>query len=79
MIPYLYTANYHSASEGVPLVRPLYYAHNEPEAYLYKNEYLFGDSLLVHPVTTPMAVITSYSIHYTKLYDFPSLITNTLF
>lgn len=61
LIPYLYTANYHSASKGVPLVRPLYYEHDEPEAYLYKNEYYFGDSLLVHPVTSPLVEETQSS------------------
>lgn len=61
MIPYLYTANYRSATEGVPLVRPLYYEHDEPDAYLYRNEYYFGDSLLVHPVTSPLVEETQSS------------------
>ena len=51
LIPYLYTANYNTHQNGLALVEPLYYAYpNEPEAYAYKEEYLFGD-LLVAPAT----------------------------
>jgi len=54
LIPYLYTANYQCASEGVPLIEPIYYEHDEPGAYLYPNEYYFGPALLVHPVVSPL-------------------------
>ena len=33
------------------MVEPLYYEWNTPNAYKYKNEYLFGGELLVAPVT----------------------------
>ena len=51
LIPYLYTASYRTHKDGVPLVEPLYYEWKEPDAYRYKNEYLFGGQLLVAPVT----------------------------
>ena len=52
MIPFLYTASYKNHIEGVPLIQPVYYAWKEKLAYRYKNEYLFGESLLVVPVTS---------------------------
>ena len=51
LIPYLYTAAYRTHTDGLALVEPLYYEWKQPQAYRYKNEYLFGDQLLVIPVT----------------------------
>ena len=54
LIPYLYTCNYLTHTEGIGLMEPLYYRHPEsPEAYKFKNEYFFGPSLLVAPITRP--------------------------
>ncbi len=54
MVPFLYTASYRTAKEGKALVEPLYYEWKTPQAYAYKEEYLFGD-LLVAPVTSERA------------------------
>lgn len=51
LIPYLYTASYRTHKDGIALVEPLYNQWKTPEAYAYKNEYLFGEQLLVAPVT----------------------------
>lgn len=52
LIPYLYTCNYLTHSEGRALCEPLYYEYPEtPDAYCYGNEYFFGPSLLVAPIT----------------------------
>ena len=54
LIPYLYTAYYENHKNGVPICRPLYYGHpTVDEAYKAKNQYFFGDSLLVCPITAP--------------------------
>ena len=54
MMPYLYTMNYRSYQEDLPLVEPMYYEYPEaPEAYAVKNQYFFGDQLMVAAVTTP--------------------------
>ncbi|KAH8763505.1 putative alpha-xylosidase [Hyaloscypha sp. PMI_1271] len=57
LLPYLHTMNARSATEGVPLVRPMYWAYPEhEEAYEVPNQYLFGLSgsgLLVTPITAP--------------------------
>ena len=51
LIPYLYSANYRTHTEGEPLCMPLYYRYDREEAYNAPNEYIFGSQLLVCPVT----------------------------
>jgi alpha-glucosidase (family GH31 glycosyl hydrolase) len=53
LIPYLYSANYRTHTQGEPLCAPMYYDYDREEAYRAKNQYIFGGSLLVCPVTTP--------------------------
>lgn len=54
MMPYLYTMNYRSYKESIPIVEPIYYEYPEAEeAYEEKNQYFFGDQLIVAAVTTP--------------------------
>lgn len=51
MIPYLYAASYATHKEGNALIEPLYYHWDSPEAYAYKNEYIFAGELLVASTT----------------------------
>ena len=56
LIPYIYSQARETYDSGVAFFRPLYYDYPEaPEAYDQKDEYIFGDSMIVAPVTTPMA------------------------
>ena len=53
MMPYLYTMNYRSYKESLPLISPMYYDYpQEDQAYQVKNQYLFGSELLVAPITS---------------------------
>ncbi len=55
MIPYIYTMARKAHDEGLSLCRPLYYDWPEStEAYTFRNEYMFGDNMLVAPITSPM-------------------------
>jgi hypothetical protein len=55
LIPYLYTAARHTYDTGLSVVLPLYYHYPEnDEAYSYSNQYLFGQFLLVSPITQPI-------------------------
>ena len=55
MIPYIYTMARKAHDEGLSLCRPLYYDWPDcPEAYNFRNEYMFGDDMLVAPITAPM-------------------------
>jgi alpha-glucosidase (family GH31 glycosyl hydrolase) len=54
--PYIYTEARKTYDTGVAFLHPLYYDWPEaPQAYAAKNEYMFGDSILVDPVTQPVA------------------------
>ena len=55
LIPYMYTYSRLAHDNGVPMVRGLYIDYPEQErSYTYgKQEYLFGDDLLVAPITEP--------------------------
>lgn len=53
MIPYLYSANYRTHTEGEPICMPMYYRYDTPEAYKVRNQYIFGGSLIVAPITRP--------------------------
>jgi alpha-glucosidase (family GH31 glycosyl hydrolase) len=52
--PYLYTEGRRTYDTGVAFLRPLYYDYPEDsESYDARNEYLFGDQMLVAPVIAP--------------------------
>lgn len=55
LIPYIYSMNYRSFSDGRALCEPMYFTYpEEKNAYSVKNEYMFGSELLVCPVTTKL-------------------------
>lgn len=55
MAPYIYTMARKGYDDGISLCRPMYYDYPEnKEAYEFRNEYMFGDDVLVMPVTAPV-------------------------
>ena len=53
LLPYLYTMNYRAYKENIPLILPMYYTYPETEeAYEVKNQYWFGNQLIVAAVTS---------------------------
>jgi alpha-glucosidase (family GH31 glycosyl hydrolase) len=54
LAPYIYTMARKAYDTGISLCRPMYYDYPEnEEAYSFRTEYMFGDDLLIMPVTTP--------------------------
>ena len=52
--PYIYTMARKTYDNALPLCRPMYYDYaDSPQAYEMKNEYMFGDDMIVRPVTAP--------------------------
>lgn len=53
LLPFLYTANVRTHTEGVPLISPMYYYDRDPRSRSkkYRAQYYFGESMLVCPVT----------------------------
>lgn len=59
LIPYLFTMNYRSNKDLLPLILPLYYFYpKNPEAYNVPNQYFFGSELMVLPVTEKVSPLT---------------------
>lgn len=58
LIPYLYTEAYTYHKYGSPIIQPLYYKY--PKIYdepMYANEYFFGSSMLVCPITKKKNIV----------------------
>jgi alpha-glucosidase len=54
LLPYLYGAFDECHRTGAPIVRPLLFAHPEDATtYTADDQFLFGDALLVAPITRP--------------------------
>lgn len=59
MIPYIYTVARQAYDTGTSMLRPMYYDSPEVrEAYDFKDQYMFGDNMLVSPVTTAAVAST---------------------
>lgn len=54
LLPFLYSANYETHINSVPICKPMYYDYPENEnAYTVDNQYMFASQLLVAPITKP--------------------------
>ena len=51
LIPYLYSINYLTHTQGIALCEPMYYSYDKKQAYATKNQYSFGTQLVVAPIT----------------------------
>lgn len=61
--PYLYTASREAYDTGLSICRPLYYDYPEEDrAYEYKGQYLFGDDMLLAPITEKADSLTKMSL-----------------
>jgi hypothetical protein len=59
MLPYIYTEARRTYDTGLAFLHPLYYEWPEAEeAYSNKNEYLFGEEMIVDPIVAPGDKIT---------------------
>ena len=62
LVPYIYKAARQTFDTGVSMTRPMYYAYPEHDlAYSMKDQYMFGDDMLVAPILTPMDKATGLS------------------
>jgi oligosaccharide 4-alpha-D-glucosyltransferase len=71
LLPYNYTLSYEQSVLGKPLMRPLYYyGFADADAFKADEEYLWGDNLLVAPVTSQGATARMLYLPDGKWYDF---------
>jgi Alpha-glucosidases, family 31 of glycosyl hydrolases len=63
LVPYIYTASRETYETGISIVYPLYYEYPDlPEAYNFKDQYMFGNDMMIAPVVSPMSPDTLLSI-----------------
>lgn len=69
LLPYLYTANVRTANQGIPLIAPMYYFddHANARSKKYRNQYYFGEQLLVAPIVSRAKKATASSDALSKL------------
>ncbi|MGM9804714.1 MAG: TIM-barrel domain-containing protein [Muribaculaceae bacterium] len=62
LVPYIYTMARHAYETGESLCRPMYYDYpNEQQAYDYKNQYMFGNNMMIAPISVPIGQGECYS------------------
>lgn len=62
LVPYIYTMARKDYETGLSLCRPLYYENPEDkEAYDFKEEFYFGDDMLIAPVTEEVGKEDGYA------------------
>lgn len=56
LLPYLYTMFYEYATNGIPMLKPLvYYDQEDAHTHYRTDEFIFGDKILICPITEPNA------------------------
>lgn len=54
LIPYIFTMDYRTHTDGIALCEPMYYSYPENKnSYKVPNQYMFGSELMVCPITKP--------------------------
>ena len=72
LVPYIYTAAVEAYRSGVSLLRPMYYAWPGDEAaYEHPGQYMFGEAILVSPVSSAGSNITGRANKAVYLPRFP--------
>lgn len=62
LAPYIYNQARKAYDTGISICRPMYYDYPEnKESYSMKEQYFFGDDILVAPIATPMDSVTGLS------------------
>ncbi|MBC7233360.1 MAG: glycoside hydrolase family 31 protein [Chloroflexi bacterium] len=71
LLPYLYTATWQCAQNGLPIARPLVLAYPEDErTHALDDEFLCGDALLVAPICEPQATSREVYLPAGNWFDF---------
>ncbi|MBP5478224.1 MAG: DUF5110 domain-containing protein, partial [Bacteroidaceae bacterium] len=61
LVPYIYTMAREDYETGVSLCRPMYYDYPmNQEAYDFRNQYMFGDEMMIAPIVEPVSEDDGY-------------------
>ncbi len=71
LIPYIYSLYYDNHINGTPIMRPLFWHYpDDKKAYTVKDEYLFGENMLIAPVLESQKSFRTVYLPEGKWYDF---------
>ncbi len=55
IVPYIYAMARKGYDDGLSLCRPMYYDYpRAAQSYAYRNQYMFGENIMVAPIAAPM-------------------------
>jgi oligosaccharide 4-alpha-D-glucosyltransferase len=70
LMPYIYTMSWENSQTGLPLVKPLFFYHDNPLFNAFDQAYYFGKDLLVAPVVKPGQQSMEIPLPEGSWYDF---------
>lgn len=74
LLDYIYTAFHQASIDGTPVLQPLWFKYPKDKAtYAIDLQFLYGDSILVSPVTEADATSVSIYLPHDIFYDFSTL------
>jgi oligosaccharide 4-alpha-D-glucosyltransferase len=62
LLPYLYTSAWQNSRTGMPLTRPLAFESDDPGLFTDQSAFLWGDNMLVAPVTEKGAAAKAFPL-----------------
>lgn len=70
LAPYNYSLAYEQQSSGKPLMRPMFYHFNDTACYSATDQYLWGENILIAPVTESNVVMAKIYLPAGRWYNY---------
>jgi alpha-glucosidase len=71
LMDYIYTALYYQTTDGTPMINPLFFLYpTDTNTFGIQEQWFYGDSLLISPVTTDYSDTVTYYLPNDVFYDY---------